>query len=70
MSKFSILDDKDLLSAVLAALPAPIFIASLEGQYLDILGGSDKERFHVGKYFIGKHLSDFFDAEMTAEFVA
>jgi diguanylate cyclase (GGDEF)-like protein len=70
MSKLSIFDDKDLLSAVLAALPAPIFIASLEGQYLDILGGSDQERFHVGKYFIGKHLSDFFDAEMTADFLA
>jgi diguanylate cyclase (GGDEF)-like protein len=69
MSKISILDDKDLLSAVLSALPAPIFIASLEGQYLDILGGSDNERFHVGRHFIGKHLSDFFDAEMTAEFL-
>jgi hypothetical protein len=70
MSKLSILDDKDLLSAVLASLPAPIFIASLEGQYLDILGGSDQERFHAGRYFIGKHLSDFFDAEMTSEFIA
>jgi diguanylate cyclase (GGDEF)-like protein len=70
MSKLNILDDNDLLSAVLAALPSPIFIASLEGEYLDILGGSDQERFHVGEYFIGKHLSDFFDAEMTAGFLA
>jgi diguanylate cyclase (GGDEF)-like protein len=69
MSELSILDDKDLLSAVLAALPAPIFIVSLEGQYLDILGGSDQERFHVGRYFIGKYLTDFFDAEMTADFL-
>jgi diguanylate cyclase (GGDEF)-like protein len=70
MTKLSILDDKDLLSAVLTALPAPIFIASLDGYYLDILGGSDQERFYVGRHFIGKHLSDFFDAEMTAEFLA
>jgi diguanylate cyclase (GGDEF)-like protein len=70
MSKLSILDDNDLLSAVLSALPSPIFIASVTGQYLDILGGSDQERFHVGKYFIGKHLSDFFDEEMAAEFLA
>jgi diguanylate cyclase (GGDEF)-like protein len=70
MSKLSVLDDKDLLSAVLASLPAPIFIVSLEGQYLDILGGSDQERFHVGRYFIGKYLSDFFSAEMTADFLA
>jgi diguanylate cyclase (GGDEF)-like protein len=69
MSRSSIFDDKDLLSAVLAALPAPIFIVSVDGRYLDILGGSDQQRFHVGNHFIGKHLSDFFDAEMTAEFL-
>lgn len=67
--KIDVLSDTELLSAVVSALPHPIFISNSEGEYLDVLGGSDQERFYAGKYLIGKYLSDFFNADMTAAFL-
>lgn len=54
------------ITAILTALPDPVFILTRSGRYAAIFGGSDVHYYHDGSYLIGKCIQDVLNEEKTA----
>jgi len=50
------------LSAIVAALPDPVFVLTRSGRYAAILGGTDSRYYHDGSSLVGRSLFDVLDA--------
>jgi diguanylate cyclase (GGDEF)-like protein len=61
---------EDLLDAVLAAMPEPFFVYDEQGRYIDVLGGSDRGKYHDARHLIGKTLDEVFDQKKADQFLA
>ena len=46
------------LSAILAALPDPVFILTRSGRYAAVFGGSDLRYYHDGSGLVGLAIGD------------
>ncbi|MBD1582863.1 GGDEF domain-containing protein [Pseudoalteromonas sp. S16_S37] len=57
------------MSAVLAALPDPVFLLSRSGKYVAIYGGKDERYYHDGSNLIGKSIHDLIEAEKANWFI-
>src|SRR5512133_3164107 len=60
---------QDLLEAVLAAMPEPFFVYDQNGKFIDVLGGSDRHKYHDARHLIGKTLYDVFNKRKADRFV-
>jgi diguanylate cyclase (GGDEF)-like protein len=49
-----------LLDAVLSAIPEPFFVYDINGRYIDVIGGSDRKKYHDARSLVGKTLYDIF----------
>src|SRR5512133_649635 len=61
---------QDLLRAILAAMPEPFFVYNQNGKFIDVLGGSDRGKYHDARHLIGKTLYDIFSKRKADRFVA
>jgi two-component system, cell cycle response regulator len=61
---------QDLLKAILAAMPEPFFVYDENGKFVDVLGGSDRGKYHDARHLIGKTLLDVFGQKTTERYVA
>ncbi|SHO48074.1 PAS domain-containing protein [Desulfopila aestuarii] len=59
----------DIQDAILAAVPDPFFIFDDAGHYVQILGGTDRRKYHDGQHLIGKRIHDVMSTEMADTFV-
>lgn len=57
------------LSAILAALPDPVFILTRSGRYAAVFGGSDLRYYHDGSGLVGLAIGDVLVPEKTAFFL-
>ncbi|NOU49869.1 GGDEF domain-containing protein [Pseudoalteromonas sp. JBTF-M23] len=57
------------MSAVLAALPDPVFLLSRSGKYVAIYGGKDERYYHDGSNLIGKSIRDLIEADKANWFI-
>lgn len=60
--------DARLLEAVLQAIPEPFFIYDREGTYVDVIGGSDRNKYHDARALIGMTLYEVFPMATAKEF--
>ncbi len=60
---------QDLLRAILAAMPEPFFIYDENGRYVEILGGSDRDKYHDARHLVGKTLDEIFDPKTARRFL-
>ncbi len=60
---------QDLLQAILAAMPEPFFVYDDEGKFVDVLGGSDRNKYHDARHLIGKTLFDVFSKHKAERFL-
>lgn len=56
-------------SAILAAIPEPLFIIDENGYYLKILGGVDNSKYHDVQHLIGKRIHDVIDVELADKYL-
>lgn len=68
MSSFDLLDSS-IYESVFSAIPDPFFIFDEEGYYVQILGGSDRRKYHDGHHLIGKRIHDVIATELADSFV-
>ncbi len=61
--------DPNVTSAILAAVPEPFFIIDEDGRYVQIVGGSDRRRYHDGQHLVGKRIHDVMDGPLADRFV-
>lgn len=60
---------QDLLRAILAAMPEPFFIYDENGRYVEVLGGSDRDKYHDARPLVGKTLEEIFDPKTARRFL-
>ncbi|BBN83598.1 GGDEF domain-containing protein [Pseudoalteromonas sp. A25] len=58
------------MSAVLAALPDPVFLLSRSGKYVAIFGGKDERYYHDGSNLIGHTISDLIKKDKADWFIS
>ncbi len=61
--------DMDVVQAILAAIPDPVFIFDETGRYVEILGGIDRQKYNDGQHLIGKRIHDVMSAELADNFI-
>lgn len=59
----------EFITAVLNSIPEPIFVLTRAGVYLNVLGGSDRSRYHDARDLIGKKISDIIHGPVAEEFL-
>ena len=60
--------NKKIFNAITQSLADPIFIIDEDGTYIDIFGGSDRNKYHDGKALIDKNAFDFLDQNTAKDF--
>lgn len=60
--------DTRLLEAVLQAIPEPFFIYDREGTYVDVIGGSDRSKYHDARALVGLTLFEVFPMSTAKDF--
>ena len=53
------------LRGVLAAVPEPFFVYDEDGIYLEVLGGSDRKKYHDARHLIGKRMHDVMPVKLA-----
>lgn len=61
---------QDLLRAILAAMPEPFFIYDEDGRFVDVLGGSDRDKYHDARHLIGKTIEEVLGEKTAKRFLA
>jgi diguanylate cyclase (GGDEF)-like protein/PAS domain S-box-containing protein len=61
---------QDLFKAILAAMPEPFFVYDENGKFIDVLGGSDRGKYHDARHLIGKTLHEVFGQKTAERYVA
>jgi hypothetical protein len=61
--------DSIIYESVFSAIPDPFFIFDENGYYVQILGGSDRRKYHDGHHLIGKRIHDVVSTELADSFV-
>lgn len=64
------INDKDVLNAVLSAMPEIFFIYDKNGYYIQVLGGVDHKNYHDGQHLVGKCLHDVMEKKIADQFLA
>jgi diguanylate cyclase (GGDEF)-like protein len=54
-----------LLDGVLSAIPEPFFVYDEDGTYLDVLGGSDRTKYHDAAHLKGKNVHEVMPAVLA-----
>lgn len=57
------------MSALLAALPDPVFVLTHSGLYAAIFGGTDTRYYHDGQWLVGQRLTDVLEADKADWFL-
>ncbi|USD63207.1 diguanylate cyclase [Vibrio sp. SCSIO 43140] len=55
---------------VLSCLPDPVFILSEDGEYVDILGGTDSQSYHDGSVLVGQSLHEVLPKDKADWFIS
>jgi diguanylate cyclase (GGDEF)-like protein len=56
------------LSAIVSALPDPVFVLTRSGRYAALLGGTDSRYYHDGSSLVGRSLFDVLEADKARWF--
>jgi hypothetical protein len=60
---------KSFIDGLLVAIPEPFFIIDENGYYLQIIGGTDRKRYHESQHLIGKRMHDVMDPKLADQFL-
>lgn len=69
MNIFEKLDNNSIGEAILAAVPEPFFVFDEEGQYVSVIGGADRQKYHNAAHLVGKYIHDVIEKELADLFV-